>query len=74
MRRSIPALAAAAALTFALTGCSSSDSADKVVTVVGSGEVRGAPDILNADIGIEVSAPDVSAAVDSGGVDAAVDG
>ena len=33
------------------------------VTVVGSGQVRGAPDILNADIGIEVVAPDVSGAV-----------
>ena len=35
----------------------------KEVTVVGSGQVRGAPDILNADIGIEVVAPDVSGAV-----------
>ncbi len=56
--------AAAAALTVSLTACGSSDNAAKEVTVVGSGQVRGgAPDILNADIGIEVVAPDVSGAV-----------
>lgn len=55
--------AEAAALTVSLTACGSSDNAAKEVTVVGSGQVRGAPDILNADIGIEVVAPDVSGAV-----------
>ena len=55
--------AATAALTVSLTACGSSDNAAKEVTVVGSGQVRGAPDILNADIGIEVVAPDVSGAV-----------
>jgi uncharacterized protein YggE len=42
--------------------CSGSDEQNEV-TVVGTGEVRGAPDILNADIGVEVIAPDVSGAV-----------
>ena len=33
------------------------------VTVVGSGEVQGVPDTLTADVGIEVVAPDVTAAM-----------
>lgn len=57
--------AAAAGVVLVLTGCGSSDSdTSRDVTVVGSGEVRGAPDILNADLGAQVNAADVSAAVD----------
>ncbi|MFE9579036.1 SIMPL domain-containing protein [Nocardia sp. NPDC006044] len=60
-----PAAAAALAATAALaTGCGSSDAGpEREVTVVGSGQVRGAPDILNADIGVEVTADNVSAAI-----------
>lgn len=56
-------LAATAALTVSLTACGSSEGTTKEVTVVGTGEVRGAPDILTAGIGVEVVAPDVSGAV-----------
>jgi uncharacterized protein len=34
------------------------------VTVVGSGQVQGVPDTLTADVGIEFTAPDVTAAMD----------
>ena len=66
--RKIPAaIALAGAATFALlvSGCSSSSDSPKEVTVVGNGEVRGAPDILNANVGIEATAPDVSGAVNA---------
>ncbi|HWF67957.1 MAG TPA: hypothetical protein VG187_00040, partial [Mycobacterium sp.] len=33
------------------------------VTVVGSGQVQGVPDTLTADVGIEFTAPDVTAAM-----------
>lgn len=47
-----------------LTGWGKSDSApERGVTVVGAGQVRGAPDTLNADLGVEVSADNVSAAI-----------
>ncbi|MGW4768049.1 SIMPL domain-containing protein [Nocardia sp. NPDC004278] len=47
-----------------LTGCGKSDSAPaREVTVVGTGQVRGAPDTLNADLGVEVNADNVSAAI-----------
>ncbi|WP_433730606.1 SIMPL domain-containing protein [Nocardia sp. CA-129566] len=46
------------------TGCGKSDSApEREVTVVGTGQVRGAPDTLNADLGVEVNADNVSAAI-----------
>jgi uncharacterized protein YggE len=54
------------AVVLALSGC---DSAPPVatnprqVTVVGYGEVHGAPDTLTADVGVEVVAPDVTAAM-----------
>lgn len=65
MRRfygSVAALAGAAAL---LSGCGSSSSPDphRDVTVIGSGQVQGAPDTLNSDLGVEVIAPDVSTAI-----------
>lgn len=64
--RKIPAaivLAGAATFALVVSGCSSSSDTPKEVTVVGKGEVRGAPDILNANVGIEATAPDVSGAV-----------
>ncbi|NUS42732.1 MAG: SIMPL domain-containing protein [Mycobacteriaceae bacterium] len=68
MRRAGQALLPAALAGMLLAGCSDSDSDSKgdakhEVTVVGHGQVRGAPDILNADIGVEVNAPEVSAAL-----------
>ncbi len=51
-----------------LSGCDSQGS-DPVgdnplqVTVVGSGEVQGTPDMLTADVGIEFAAPDVTTAM-----------
>ncbi|RJO76661.1 DUF541 domain-containing protein [Nocardia panacis] len=36
---------------------------DREVTVVGTGQVRGAPDTLNADLGVEATADNVSAAI-----------
>ncbi|MFH5227457.1 SIMPL domain-containing protein [Antrihabitans spumae] len=57
-------VAVAAVAVLGLSGCTNSDSGDGGdVTVVGNGEVRGTPDILNATVGIEVSAPDVAGAV-----------
>jgi uncharacterized protein len=66
-RRSIP-LAAVGAAVAALTGCDSSSSTGsganpRQVTVVGSGQVQGVPDTLTANVGIEFSAPDVTAAM-----------
>jgi uncharacterized protein YggE len=59
---------AAAALTIAavLSGCDSAPPVQanaRQVTVVGSGEVQGTPDTVTADVGIEVAAPDVTAAM-----------
>ncbi|OYD69201.1 SIMPL domain-containing protein [Rhodococcus sp. OK302] len=62
-RTAFALLTATAALTVSLTACGSSDTSAKEVTVVGTGEVRGAPDILTAVIGVDVGAPDVSGAV-----------
>ena len=62
-------LAACAAVALAVVAVSGCDSAPPVqanpreVTVVGSGKVQGAPDTLTADVGIEVIAPDVTAAM-----------
>jgi len=64
MRRisgSVAVLAGAATL---LTGCGSSGpTPHRNVTVIGSGQVQGAPDTLNSDLGVEVTAPDVSTAI-----------
>lgn len=49
-----------------LSGCDSAPPVQanaRQVTVVGSGEVQGAPDTVTADVGIEVVAPDVTAAM-----------
>lgn len=65
MRRITSAVAAIAGTALLLGGCGSSDSDQpREVTVVGNGQVRGAPDTLNADVGVEVTEPDVSAAIE----------
>ncbi|AYF77256.1 DUF541 domain-containing protein [Nocardia yunnanensis] len=64
MRRLTALCAATAGVALLLTGCGSSNSGDRTVTVTGTGKVQGTPDVLNADLGTEVSAADVSAAVD----------
>ncbi|MEU1209135.1 SIMPL domain-containing protein [Nocardia sp. NPDC005825] len=64
MRRLTAICAAAAGVAMLASGCGSSDSGDRTVTVTGTGKVQGTPDVLNADLGTEVSATDVSAAVD----------
>lgn len=53
-----------------ISGCdaqSPAPASHRQVTVVGSGEVRGMPDTLTADVGIEVTAPDVTAAMNQAG-------
>lgn len=61
---------AAAGMTLALSGCDaasgpapSADSDTRQVTVLGSGEVQGAPDTLNVNASIEFIAPDVTGAM-----------
>ncbi|KZM71010.1 SIMPL domain-containing protein [Nocardia terpenica] len=65
MRRMTGSVAVLVGTALLLTGCgtTSSGSGSRDVTVVGSGQVRGAPDTLNADLGVEVIAPDVSTAI-----------
>ena len=58
--------AAAVLAAVTLSGCDSAPAVganSRQVTVVGTGEVRGAPDTLTADVGVEVVAPDVTAAM-----------
>lgn len=65
-RRRVIACAAAVSAAVVLSGCDAAPSVQpnaRQVTVVGSGEVRGVPDTLTADVGIEVVAPDVTAAM-----------
>jgi uncharacterized protein len=62
------ALAAAGLTVAALAACDKPNPAPpganpRQVTVVGSGQVQGVPDTLTADVGIEFSAPDVTAAM-----------
>ncbi len=68
------ALAAAGILAAGLTACDAKSSSGpslvptadpntRQVTVVGSGEVQGRPDTLTADVSIEATAPDVTAAM-----------
>ena len=67
-------LAAAGLVAAALAGCDATsksgpsiaptaDPDTRQVTVVGSGEVQGTPDTLNANVAIEFTAPDVTAAM-----------
>jgi uncharacterized protein len=67
VRRSI-ALAAAGLAVAALSACVKHNPAPpganpRQVTVIGSGQVQGVPDTLTADVGIEFTAPDVTAAM-----------
>ena len=67
VRWSIAAAAAGLALT-TVTACDSHNAPapganPRQVTVLGSGQVQGVPDTLTADVGIEFSAPDVTAAM-----------
>jgi uncharacterized protein YggE len=63
--RSVTVLAAtAAALTLTSCGIGSDEPDARTVTVVGNGEVRTAPDVLSAELGVSTSAPDVSTAID----------
>jgi uncharacterized protein YggE len=67
-------LAAAGMVVAGLAGCDATsksgpsivptaDPDTRQVTVVGSGEVQGTPDTLNANVSIEATAPDVTAAM-----------
>jgi len=67
VRRSI-ALAAAGLAVVALSGCDKdnppqSGTNPRQVTVIGSGQVRGVPDTLTANVAIEFTATDVTAAM-----------
>src|SRR5271166_5224383 len=68
VRKSI-ALAAAGLTIAALSACDKHNATPapganpRQVTVVGSGQVQGVPDTLTADVGIEFTAPDVTAAM-----------
>ncbi|ORA60803.1 SIMPL domain-containing protein [Mycobacteroides franklinii] len=61
------ALVGAATMAVLLAGCgddsTGSPESTRNVTVVGKGEVRGAPDVLRADVGVSVTAKDVSGAL-----------
>ena len=67
--RRLIALAVAGMVTTTLSACDSPPSAPapgvnpRQVTVFGSGQVQGVPDTLTADVGIEFTAPDVTAAM-----------
>jgi len=68
-------LAAACLAVVGLSACDSSKTAppqqpgkdSRQVTVVGSGHVRGTPDMLTANVSIEFTAPDVTAAMNQTG-------
>jgi uncharacterized protein len=67
-RRLIGVVAAAGVTVAALSGCDSAGGGPtganpRQVTVVGSGEVKGVPDTLTADVSIESIAPDVTTAM-----------
>ncbi|MGE2817602.1 SIMPL domain-containing protein [Mycobacterium heidelbergense] len=68
VRRSIAVTAAGLAVA-TLSACDQHNSASapganpRQVTVLGSGQVQGVPDTLTADVGIEFTAPDVTAAM-----------
>jgi uncharacterized protein YggE len=64
MRRITGSVAVLAGIAALLCGCgSASPGPSRHVTVIGSGQVQGAPDTLNSDLGVEVIAPDVSSAI-----------
>ncbi len=61
------AVAATAALAVFVAGCGDDSEGSpeslRNVTVIGKGEVKGAPDVLRADVGVSVIAKDVSGAL-----------
>lgn len=67
VRRSIASAAGLAVVTVAACDSHNPTAAPGVnprqVTVLGSGQVKGVPDTLTADVGIEFTAPDVTAAM-----------
>ena len=68
MRSAITALVGAGLIAATLSACDSHNAAPpganpRQVTVVGSGQVQGVPDTLTADVSIEFTAPDVTAAM-----------
>jgi uncharacterized protein len=66
-RRLAPIALALGLMAGVVSGCDRSDEwtekNPRQVTVMGSGQVQGVPDTLTADVGIEFTAPDVSAAM-----------
>jgi uncharacterized protein YggE len=67
-RRFVVALAAMGTAAAVLTGCDSAPAGPvgtnpRQVTVVGSGEVKGVPDTLTADVSVEAAAIDVTTAM-----------
>jgi len=69
-RRAVATTVAAVAAAITIVGLAGCDAkagpiaaSPRQVTVIGSGEVRGVPDTLTADVGIEVVAPDATAAM-----------
>ena len=67
-RRVVIALAAMGTAAAVLTGCDSAPAGPvganpRQVTVVGSGEVKGVPDTLTADVSVEAGAADVTTAM-----------
>jgi uncharacterized protein YggE len=70
MKRRLSSAAALLAIGLTLSGCDSAapvQANPRQVTVVGSGEVQGAPDTVTADVGIDVVARDVTAAMNQAG-------
>ncbi|MDH3024143.1 SIMPL domain-containing protein [Gordonia alkanivorans] len=63
--RRIGVVAVVPALALTLAACGSAGAVDqqRSVTVVGTGQVSGAPDTLRADIGVEATAGDVTTAL-----------
>lgn len=66
-RRLVGVLFAAGVVAAAVSGCDSTagpvGASPRQVTVVGSGEVKGVPDTLTADVSVEATAPDVTSAM-----------
>lgn len=68
-RKRTAAAVGSVVLALALAACGDDEPSDPVdqrsVTVVGKGEVKGVPDTLRADLGVETTGPDVSSAIDA---------
>jgi len=65
-RRVLGVVFAAGVTAATLSGCDSTSPVGanpRQVTVVGSGEVKGVPDTLTADVSVEATAPDVTTAL-----------